>query len=515
MASVTSLPASAARARAPLHPLFAIAAAWIAAALVHGRALATWFTPDDVVSLARAAGLEPTPLTFRPLSAVLAFRIEHALFGLDPLGYHAVNFALHLLNAAGVYALALRLSGRGGVAGAAAFLFAISTIAFTPLHWASGIGDLLACGLLLAGTLLHLEGRERGAAWPWAAAAVAFAAVLAKESAVAWPAAIAVLELASPARSGGTPASLTRRLVPAAVTAGAMLAWLALSRGVPRPAPGDPYALSDAPGHLAGNLLTYLGWIVSIGDPIPDAIAAVDRSVWLAGLLVIAIVLAGLRFGSPRERPAILFGAAWLLVFLVPVLPLAHHTYLYYLYVPWAGGAAAAAALGAELIPARSSPLVAVLALAALGALEGRSVSLREHATWDALPADRTVREASLLAHAVPALHAAALPAGTRVGFVNPAPGPSLDLMTGRPTQAADRARRLSYYPLEAAMLGGKTLRVFLPGLVYAGFARTIPPGWDDVEWFLFEQRGYLRRWGRGAEARRREAEYLASLSRP
>jgi glycerol uptake facilitator-like aquaporin len=79
----------------------------------------------------------------------------------------------------------------------------------------------------------------------------------------------------------------------------------------------------------------------------------VDRSAWLAGLLVVAVVLAGLRFGSPRGRPAVLFGVVWLLAFLAPVIPLAHHTYLYYLYVPWAGGAATAAGLGAELIPPR------------------------------------------------------------------------------------------------------------------------------------------------------------------
>jgi hypothetical protein len=160
-------------------------------------------------------------------------------------------------------------------------------------------------------------------------------------------------------------------------------------------------------------------------------------------------------------------------------------------------------------------PVGAALALVALGVMEGRSIFVRERATWDALPADRTVREASLLEHAVSELRAARLPAGTRVGFVNPAPRPSFDLMTGGSTRSEDRSERVSYYPLEAVMLGGKTLRVFLPALVYAGFARTIPPGWDDVECFLFEQRGYLRRWGRGAEARRHEAEYLASIPRP
>jgi hypothetical protein len=498
-----------------LRHAFGLAPAWAAALLVYHRALATFFTPDDIVSLARAAGLEPTPFTFRPLSAVLAFRIEHALFRLDPLGYHVVNLALHLINVAGVYALALRVSRSGGLSRAAALLFAVSGIAFTPLFWLSGIGDLLACTALLAATLLHIEGRARGGAWPWAAAAAAFAAVLAKEVAVAWPLAIAIVEqrgaLPSPSTAGR---SRRQRLAPVGIAGIASLLWLWLSRGTPSTAPGDPYAISIEPGHLAGNLLTYLGWSASLADPIRDRVAAVDRSAWPAGFMVATAVAVGLRFGSRAARPPFEIGLAWLFAFLLPVLPLAHHTYLYYLYVPWAGGAVAAAAFGAWTLSAFRGQLAARLALAGFVAVEARNAYVREHATRDALPVDRTVREAMLLGNALPALWAAALPPGTRVGFVNPAPRPSFDLVRGAPAREGDRALRVSYYPLEAAMMGGKVLRVFAPGLAYAGFARVIPPGWEDVECFLFEQRGYLRRWGKGPEALRHQGEYLASAGR-
>jgi hypothetical protein len=137
--------------------------------------------------------------------------------------------------------------------------------------------------------------------------------------------------------------------------------------------------------------------------------------------------------------------------------------------------------------------------------IEARNVERRATETRDALPVDRTIRDATLLSHALPPLRA--LPAGTRVAFVNPAPGPRFDLVTGRPTRPQDATRRASYYPLEAALRGGETLRLFAPQVEYAGFATTIPPGWEDAVCFHFEQRGWLDRWGRGQEALMRQAE--------
>src|SRR5262245_20919534 len=102
-----SLSASLRIHHGPLLALFITVVVW-------WSALSTWFTADDVVSLSRAAHLEPTPLLFRPLSAVLAWRLEYAMFGLRPLGYHVVALVLHCLNVWGVYALALRIEpGRG------------------------------------------------------------------------------------------------------------------------------------------------------------------------------------------------------------------------------------------------------------------------------------------------------------------------------------------------------------------------------------------------------------------
>jgi len=109
-------------------------------------------------------------------------------------------------------------------------------------------------------------------------------------------------------------------------------------------------------------------------------------------------------------------------------------------------------------------------------------------------------------------LQAATLPAGTEVGFVNPVARPRFDLVRAAPTRAGDFDRRRSYLPLEEVLKDGRALRLFTPGLVSKGFAVTIPDEWADVECFLYEQRGYLRRWGRGRTALMEQGMWQRSL---
>ena len=141
--------------------------------------------------------------------------------------------------------------------------------------------------------------------------------------------------------------------------------------------------------------------------------------------------------------------------------------------------------------------------------VERHQAVVRANATRDHLPVDRTIRDSELLKHALAGLSAANLAPGTRVGFVNPLPRARFDLTTGAPTSADSMDSRTSYLPLEAAMRGGETLALFVPELRYAGFASTIPPEWDDVECFYYDQRGWLKRWGRGQQALLRQEELL------
>jgi tetratricopeptide (TPR) repeat protein len=135
---------------------------------------------------------------YRPLvSATLA--VEWKLFGATPWGYHATNVLLHWL-AAWLVFLVLREIGSDVVATIAAALFAVHPIQVESVAFVLGRTDVLATGLVLLGTWLHLRLPERigRAAIPavLGVAAAFFAALLSKEAAVTFPAFVVGGELA-------------------------------------------------------------------------------------------------------------------------------------------------------------------------------------------------------------------------------------------------------------------------------------------------------------------------------
>ena len=478
-------------------------------ALVHLAALRTFFAQDDITFLACAtrplASLGPV----RFLSTTLAFRLEHALFGLDPLGYHVVNLLLHLANVAGVYLLGLRLIGGRGRATAAAILFGASSIAFTPLHWASGIIELLAAGLLVMATLV-LFGPPVRMARQWFLAFVLLAALSAKEIAVAWIAFAALarwmIDRTPPHRAIG---------VPALAVGVAFPVWfLVRGTGLDLSRSGA-YALSASPDLLLSNLSTYVLWCVALWNPIRDAMATIDLHAWRVAIPVAALFGMSLTATPSEGRKGALLALAWWLAFLLPVLPLAHHSYLYYLYIPWIGGSIAVVSVvstALSRLAPKQAGIVGALLVASFAAVEGRNVLERRSASRDHLPVDRTIRDSELLRHALLGLRAADLAPGTKIGFVNPLPRAAMKVETPDPSEGS--LHRESYIPLEAALRGGEAIQLFLPTLEYMGFATTVPVAWTDVECFYYEQRGWLEPWGKGETALIRQAE-LQRVSTP
>jgi hypothetical protein len=479
----------------------ALAPALVAGAALYAPVLRLFFAQDDVTFLSRAAGLEPTPWSFaRPLSEGLIWRSLHAAFGLHPAPYHVVRLALHLAAAALVYAIGLRLLRGRFAAGAAAFLFAVSSIGFTGLHWASCIVEISAAVLALAAFALHLDALERRSGPRlWLAAGVAAAAVLAKESTIGLPVMFALATVRARPRG-----ERLRALRPIGALFAALAAAFFATRSIlpyGQYTGGNAYALAFGPLALAAQWLTYLRWSVLIGVPVREAAPASAAALVLTGLAIMAAV--GVLLWAQRRdtRHPAEVGAAWFTVFLLPVMPLVHHAYLYYLYLPWAGACWLLAGAGERIFAPWPRPLAAAAAASALvlvAALEWRSVRTRESARFGPLPADKTVREALLLGNAVASLHAAEIEPGTRIGFLNPFPQEHGNV-AGRARRPGEQVH--SYIPLEGAMRGGESLRLFFPGTRYMGFADVPPPEWDDTQIFLFENDGTLTPVGSGARA--------------
>lgn len=134
---------------------------------------------------------------YRPLTSTL-YALEYALFGLRPMGWHAVSILLHALCAALVVLLAGRLLGGARAAVIAGLLFALHPVHSEAIAAACYQTTLLAGALAMAslwalfassaGASVGAPG-ERARAWRWSLLAALFAAAagLAKEEAAAVP----------------------------------------------------------------------------------------------------------------------------------------------------------------------------------------------------------------------------------------------------------------------------------------------------------------------------------------
>ncbi len=128
---------------------------------------------------------------YRPISA-LWFRINHALYGLHPSGWHASAIGLHLLATALVFAIVRRITDRPLVAGVAALIFGIHPTRHEVVAWVSGTTESLSVVLFLSAFLAYLKARERWTVvWMIFSCLLYAAGILAKETAIVLPGLIA------------------------------------------------------------------------------------------------------------------------------------------------------------------------------------------------------------------------------------------------------------------------------------------------------------------------------------
>lgn len=104
----------------------------------------------------------------------MSYALDHALWGMNPRGYHLTNIVIHAINSVLVYGLALRLialaRGSAGVAPtrehvAAAFaglFFAIHPLRVESVAWVTERRDVLSAMFLFAAALAYLRSGEPG-----------------------------------------------------------------------------------------------------------------------------------------------------------------------------------------------------------------------------------------------------------------------------------------------------------------------------------------------------------------
>jgi tetratricopeptide (TPR) repeat protein len=306
-----------------------------------------------------------TPLTW------LTLGLDHALWGMDPRGYHLTSLLLHAGSALLVYVLALRLLRRalpaatGEVdlrigAAAAALLFAVHPLRVESVAWVTERRDVLSGTLFLAAALAYLgsagdAGRQRGR-W-YAGALLLFAgALLSKASTLTLPFVLLLLDIYPLRRLGGAAGWVTpsaRRVwlekLPF-LALGALTAVVAFRALAPL---GNTPSLAQLPVPLRAMIGIYGLASYLLTTLVPLDLSPLYQFPVGVTWLHFAIVIAGFAVSAAAWRRWPAFAAAWGLyvVTLLPVLRLVQggpqvvaDRYSYLACLGWALLAGAAAA---------------------------------------------------------------------------------------------------------------------------------------------------------------------------
>jgi hypothetical protein len=473
----------------------------VVVAIVHGSAMAGFFSGDDFDFLLRARHLDPAQWSWaRPLPGVARWLLFTRWFGVDPRPHFALALLLHALSA-WLLGLAVIGSGLGSRAGlAAALALAGSTIAYSSLHGASGLGEVMATAFSLAALVLQIHSvRSRDSLGKWMAGACVMGALLSKESVLLLP--IAIWAWTRWVAPGPKPVGA---FIGIFVCGGLGAVALVSAWGLAPHVAGEAYELQFSPAAWIANLITYAAWLLRIGDPIPDRDATVQPGLWPWGvtLLVIWLLLA-YRERKLGSKPATA-GLSWFLLLLAPVLPLARHSYLYYLLTPFVGACLAVAG-GVSALSRKFAPRTVDLILAAAALLYVANASLqihrRESLSVGTIVVDRISREAGLVRNAVSDLRHSHVSAGDSIVLVSPYPQRSVNATAGTVGSASTPLGPHSYIPLVAALREGRLIPLFIPGVVVLGIGDRLPQEWERARAFRYEGDGHLTEIGRGAGA--------------
>jgi protein O-mannosyl-transferase len=282
---------------------------------------------------------------YRPLF-LLWLRINYALFGLNPMGWHALSVALHVIVVVQVFWLGRRLLRSEWQAAMAAALFAVHPVHIESVTWISGATDPMLTVFMLASTLAFLRyvaeiGSGQSGKWAYAASMVFFGfALLSKEVAIMLP--LMVLPMALYTRKPQTSVKdVALATVPyfLLITAYLLVRQHALSgfsHPVSRLSTRSMVLTWPALLALYARQLIAPFWI----SPYLNAhwVTALNRDFWVPLAICIALVGGGwVLWKSSADRQLLNALYAWILLPLLPVLyikvfsgsEVAHDRYVY------------------------------------------------------------------------------------------------------------------------------------------------------------------------------------------
>jgi protein O-mannosyl-transferase len=339
---------------------------------------------------------------FRPL-VNLSFAVDHALWDLDPVGYHLTNILLHALNVVVVFTLlwsivqdcCVRLQGawevRQGsarlIAVVAAALFAVHPMMTESVGYVSGRSDVLAGTLFLLALLAMRTGLVRARARWIAVSLVLFVlALLSKEVAIMFPFLVLAYDRLI---LRGSALERRQRLLRLHLPLISTVTLIGLARVTIFLVVENVFSAESVVRmfrYLTLQFEVIWKYVRLLMLPVRQSIAHnvtgfVVVSVLGAFALGLSCVLA---YRARRGAPLLSFGVAWFLLLLVPtssVLPLQYPMAEHRVYLASIGLFLVAATAFARLVqglrdrPFRPRVLLYAASLVVLGGLAGLTVS--------------------------------------------------------------------------------------------------------------------------------------------
>jgi Flp pilus assembly protein TadD len=309
---------------------------------------------------------------------IISYMVDHTLWGMRPLGFHATNLLLHAVNGLLFYLLAFRITGRRAWAFPATALFLLHPVQVESVAWISQRKNLLAMCFFLAAALSYVDYRQRQdgrRALPYTLALLLFViALLAKPVAVILPLALLLYDLccAPPVRRPG----LVTDKIPFVAAAAAMAAVTFIVQSAEMGGGraefhgGTPLATFFTMQTVLVRYLGMLFWPANLSALyIPPIHTGIDVEVSLALLLAGGLCVAGVALFRHNRR--LFFGYALFFLGLLPVsqiVPLVTLMNDRYLYFPLLGAAWLVGGLSCTIADMAASPGRTTL-LAAGGAI--------------------------------------------------------------------------------------------------------------------------------------------------
>ncbi|HLF24920.1 MAG TPA: hypothetical protein VJG32_01180 [Anaerolineae bacterium] len=340
----------------------------------------TYFLGDDWMLLARNSGRSlPPELTtisdasnssrYRPLSE-LSLAWEWSLFGLNPVGYHFLNFSLHAVSAILVAVLGQRLTRDRRVGVWSGLIFAVLACHTEAVVWITARHEMLAAIFALLGMLSYIKFRERQQHRWWLSTLLLYIVSLGfKETILALPVLLACYDLFFvflPRLNDRMRSIRFTELFPLLFLFIAGAGYLVFRLQV-----GGGYDVPFNVLALPKNLVYYLLMeMVALPDSLyfltrfPLATLPALAALAIAGVL--SVWMAGTRLWEAR---IIWFSAVWMIVALGPVILIVAERTTYFSSIGWAWllGSGVVLAWNATALRRRRL-LVGLLATLVLGA---------------------------------------------------------------------------------------------------------------------------------------------------